>query len=364
MLNQIRKIIEKIKGEDIFCSVKDEEFILKVLEKKKKKITPFNFKQTDKKGIELLEFVLSLTKEAIILYNKNIPKNKKKKIFFFFVDDMEINAFATIIKNIDVIGINVGILNTLYDYYDKVVDENIFPEVGSDVEERKNLIFRLQVMSILYIICHELGHLYNGHIGFNKVNFMKEIRKFNGREKIIYNKTIEMDADAFAMNRMLEFNENLIGVKSKDLNKTYNYDSIEYSYKILMFSMYSFYLFFQETFEASDIENDTYFSPVVRQLLNLTISEEFVNRTRPQFESKIKEITDYLMMHADFTLDRYYSNEKSDEEKAKYLIKKLQYFQSNELKEEMLEVKKEWNEIRDELQKNARFNLAPKYELK
>lgn len=85
MFNQIRKIIEKIKGNDIFCSTEDETFILKLLEEED--ITPFSFNETDEKGKELLEFLMEFTKKSIIIYNKNLPKSKKKKIYFFIVDD-------------------------------------------------------------------------------------------------------------------------------------------------------------------------------------------------------------------------------------------------------------------------------------
>lgn len=363
MFNQIRKIIEKIKGNDIFCSTEDETFILKLLEEED--ITPFSFNETDEKGKELLEFLMEFTKKSIIIYNKNLPKSKKKKIYFFIVDDQTINAFATSIKNIDVVGINIGVLTTLYDFYNKVVDDKMFPEISCNDEERKNLIFRLQVMSFHYIICHELGHLYNGHIGFRRMNLMKEIMNFNlsDRAEIIFNKTIELDADAFAMNRMLEFNENLITTKNKSSNKNSSDNEIKYSFKILLFSMYSFYLFLGDTFRSSDIKDDTYFSPAVRQLLNLTITEEFVARERPGFSEEVKKITEYLLLEADFTLDKYYSIQRDDASKEKYLMEKLGYFQSPDLENEMIIVKEEWNAIRDDLQKNARFQVSKKYDI-
>lgn len=359
IFNQIRKIIEKIKGDNIFCSAEDERYILELL-KKEEDFTPFSFEETDEKGKELLEYLMEFTKQLVVIYNNLVPKNKRKKIYFFFVDDKEINAFATNINNIDVVGINIGVLITLYDFYNKVVDEQLFPEIKSNVEERKDLIFKLQVMSFNFIVCHELGHLFNGHIDFGRLNLMKEIMNFNqsDRSEIIYNKTIELDADAFAMNRMLEFNENLITNKLKENNSE---NVVRYYYKILLFSMYSFYLFLGETFKASEIKEDTYFSPAVRQLLNLTIAEEFVARERPEFSEKIKKITMSLMLEADFTLDKYYSKETSDESKQIYLMQKSNYFQSPELNEEMIMVKKHWNAIRDELQKNARYTLSKKY---
>lgn len=241
----------------------------------------------------------------------------------------------------------------------------MFPEISCNDEERKNLIFRLQVMSFHYIICHELGHLYNGHIGFRRMNLMKEIMNFNlsDRAEIIFNKTIELDADAFAMNRMLEFNENLITTKNKSSNKNSSDNEIKYSFKILLFSMYSFYLFLGDTFRSSDIKDDTYFSPAVRQLLNLTITEEFVARERPGFSEEVKKITEYLLLEADFTLDKYYSIQRDDASKEKYLMEKLGYFQSPDLENEMIIVKEEWNAIRDDLQKNARFQVSKKYDI-
>lgn len=365
MFSQIRKLITKIKGDDVFCSPAEEKYILKEL-KDKYNYMPFSFNLSDNKGTELLEFLLKLTKEMILKYNKSISNDKKKrKIYFFFVDDYEINAFATNIKNIDVIGINIGVLTQLYAYYNNVVGEKNFLEIEFDIEGRKDLLFNLQVMSVLYIICHEIGHLYNGHLDFRNLNLIKEVKTFNSndRAEIIYNKTIELDADAFAMNRMLEFNEDLIKVKEMNTNNSHRDDIILDSYKKLLFSMYSFYLFFGETFKISGIKEDTYFSPSIRQVLNLTIAEEYISKERPSYEKKIKDLSDHLLMYADFTLDEYLSKKKSKKEKDHYLANKAAYLTSPEYNEEMLAVRKEWNTIRDDLQKYARFQLSPKYKL-
>lgn len=253
----------------------------------------------------------------------------------------------------------------MYDFYYKVAEEEIFPEIQSDLEGKKDLVFRIQIMSILYIICHEVGHLYNGHIGYNKMAFMQEINKLSEkkRNEIIFRKTIELDADAFAMNRMLEYNESLIKVKSETKNQLSQYESIEYSYKILLFSMYSFYLFLGETFKKELIKKSTYFSPAIRQLLNLTIAREFVAKKRPEFINEIDGIIDYLLLHGDFMMDKFKSYKRNVKDEQKYILNKLIYFESMELQEEMLLVSKHWNLIRNDLQKNARVILSPEYQL-
>lgn len=60
-----------------------------------------------------------------------------------------------------------------------------------------------------------------------------------------------MDADAFAMNRSLELIENLITVKDKKVIDSSN--GVKYLYKSMMFAIYSFYLFFDETLDIQSV---------------------------------------------------------------------------------------------------------------
>jgi len=357
--------MEKANDEDIFCSLEDEKYILESLKEGDNPIIPFSFDNSNTSGKELIDLILKISKIKISKYNEKILKNdNKKQIFLFFVDDMTINAFATNIKNIDVIGVHIGVLPVLYNYYNNVIDEKNFPEIKSDLEGRKNLIFNLQMMSVLYIIFHELGHLYDGHLELENISFLKEIETPDNnkdRENILYDKTIEMDADAFAMCRMLEINEDLIGLKNKKEKNSYKGDNILYSYKKLLFSIYSFYLLLDESYNTSNIKKETYFSPLVRQLLNLTITEEYVSKRRPDYEKKIQDISDYLIENADF--EHSPLREKSELEKKIDISKKVFYLSSSEYANEVLAVQQKWNDIRDDLEKYARFGLSPKYKL-
>lgn len=108
-------------------------------------------------------------------------------------------------------------------------------------------------------------------------------------------------------------------------------------------------------------QKKTYYSPVVRQIHNMDIAENFIKRERKEFFNDIREINNWLFIEIDFLLDKYYSRIRSEENKKAYLYRKINYLQSDEVKKEIQMVKKEWNKIRDNLQKNARFELAPKY---
>lgn len=66
MISLIRDIINKLNGtnnqeDPIFCSKNDEKIILKYLANLEDPIKPFNYKNTDEKGKEFLEFIVKYT---------------------------------------------------------------------------------------------------------------------------------------------------------------------------------------------------------------------------------------------------------------------------------------------------------------
>ena len=90
----------------------------------------------------------------------------------------------------------------------------------------------------------------------------------NSPLKYVHSKTIEMDADAFAMNRAHQFIENLIAIRNES-DKPYNVR--EFSYKSLMFALYSFYLFFEDVIDVNHLSKEYYFPSKLRQVFNISI---------------------------------------------------------------------------------------------
>ncbi|KLA22692.1 MULTISPECIES: hypothetical protein [Bacillus] len=356
MISLIRDIINKLNGtnnqeDPIFCSKNDEKIILKYLANLEDPIKPFNYKNTDEKGKEFLEFIVKYTWNTLISFNKNVEGNKQKKCYFFFVNDRSINAFATRYNDIDIVGINIGVPEKLYDYFDQVIDDTIFPEIAGNNELRKDLIFNLQVFSIIYILFHEFGHIYNGHIDYDELKYLQMFAD-NSSLKYLHSKTIEMDADAFAINRAYEFIESLIAIRSKE-DKPYNVR--EFSYKSLMFAVYSFYLFFEDIIDVNNLSKKYYFPSKLRQMFNITIIEQLVEKNHNYFLEKLYTINDETALQCEECWGKYTNTP--------FNPTSILLLQSKKVKEDIHKVHLHWNQIRDELQDVARLPLAPKYNI-
>ncbi|KIV58954.1 hypothetical protein AM501_09545 [Aneurinibacillus migulanus] len=352
MISQIRKIINKLKGQkaadsEIFCSQEEEIEILNMLAKQN--IYPFNYSETDKKGKELLEFIVTFLEKILKYINQSVNKEKQKKFCFLFVNDHSINAFATRYKDIDIVALNIGVAKSLYDYFNKVIDSEVFPEIGEDIEKKKDLVFDLQIFAIMYILFHEIAHIYNGHFGYDNTYYYRMLDYENHRKELD-NKTIEMDADAFAMTQSYVLIENLIKVREQT-PKSYNLR--DYSYSTLMFAIYSFYLFFEEEVVNSDILHlDSYFPRRIRQALNMDIIENIIEKDHPEYVSKIEEINSLTIIKGEKCWEKY-SNKPLN-------ILEILSLQNEAVVKDIDKVFNNWNKIYDKLEPHARLPLASK----
>ena len=147
-----------------------------------------------------------------VLYNSNANLKRKTmlhngKIELLFADSDQINAQSSV-DNGDKIIIHKGLLSKTHECIERMImSDKIYP--SSDQQE----IISVFIFSIIlhYIIAHEFAHLYNGHCEMLKQinNGNNVCLQFAYDSKINITpldfQTLEMDADALAMCRTIDY---------------------------------------------------------------------------------------------------------------------------------------------------------------
>lgn len=174
---------------------------------------------------------------SVKLINDQLRTNIQVEI----IDDFGFNAFATGLNGFYFIGINRGVIATLSLVFNRIfADQNLFKFIGKyEIEEsdlplledlsvnfeftvdkltpfnppkdpfRKSTSRHLVHLAIDFILAHEIGHIIRGHIDYiqNSFNLVHNEIDNIGTEDNLYpltNKTLEMDADCWAVNMLLK----------------------------------------------------------------------------------------------------------------------------------------------------------------
>lgn len=206
---------------------------------------------------------------------------------FVYINNPDINAFAFIYEKTDVIGLNIGTIQQLETYFVNALNTGIFEWVV-EKKQRHILLDVLMYMAVEFIILHELGHLYHGHLEIDSCT--RPLRKMIERnleyEEQLESRTLEMDADAYATTR--SFGKLL----SVDLDP--NLPIMRSTNDLLRFWVFStnsfFYLFEEEAVDFQNIHQENYYPRAVRQAVNIDISTLVVKQTKPQFAECYEEI--------------------------------------------------------------------------
>lgn len=164
-------------------------------------------------------------------------------IDIFFVNNPNFNALATINKHVDFIGVNLGTIFILEDlFYRMMSHPDIMPSIGEAKSEKEKKIYNPKIVNaeelliakpyeeqiypqdqtrywyaislaksaFLYMILHELGHLFLGHLHYVK-NYTNHLLVVEDND-IDYKKlseldyqTLELDADSFGLNLCIRY---------------------------------------------------------------------------------------------------------------------------------------------------------------
>lgn len=210
-------------------------------------------------------------------------KPNNNQFHFLYINKDSLNAFATIFQDIDVVALNIGTIIEIDNYFIRAVNTGIFEWLDNQLA-RRTLVNVLTIMAIEFIILHELGHIYNGHLEFDSVSRLRRMLLHEGN---LESRTIEMDADAYATTRSF----------SKYLQQ-----NIESEMKIIasnkldmlrfwVFATHSFFFLFEQTFlNYDEMHLEDYYPRIIRQALNMEISTRIVSEYEPDLVENYEKV--------------------------------------------------------------------------
>lgn len=158
-----------------------------------------NLTQTQLNRVQFLDFFEGLAMNHVREANHPsiLIKPNNNQFHFLYINKDSLNAFATIFQDIDVVALNIGTIIEIDNYFIRAVNTGIFEWLDNQLA-RRTLVNVLTIMAIEFIILHELGHIYNGHLEFDSVSRLRRMLLHEGN---LESRTIEMDADAYATTR-------------------------------------------------------------------------------------------------------------------------------------------------------------------
>jgi len=209
------------------------------------------------------------------------PKNNKfnlksiKQLSFNYLWNDSVNAGSYELKGLDMITVNEGTILKLYNLFYKLNTRINIIELSSETKSRteinatifyknhesddkeieaemvfsddiisNNIAEYMAMFAIKWIIAHEIGHAFNGHTGYY-LEVRNKIQNENNeeeKEKLFLDlQTMEVDADAFAVNRIIDVVMDLYKKNDKILGMLKNQNDL---LKLAIFSIHGvFYMF-------------------------------------------------------------------------------------------------------------------------
>ncbi|WP_214691619.1 MULTISPECIES: hypothetical protein [unclassified Exiguobacterium] len=324
--------------------------------------------------INCLPYYKNYAEEMIMFYNKqSISVYKNREFIFDYSSRFNINGKAHIDKEIDLVFISEGSLYKIYSAFSRLVIDGAFSEftyikeiVNIQIKQQYEDVIEYQydyslpidyngkliseymsMFAVKFIILHELAHHINGHLLYIQEYYGQDHFQNNQLPKNLI-KTLEMDADAFAISQLvLDFKE--IVQNDIELNNLLIPNEIKLG--LLIFSLTTLLIMLEE---ENIKTSNKYMSGKMRRVHNLSCLETNLKIRYPDFFDGINydSVAAYYLDKS----ERYY---------------KLVYDYSDKIVDSIYQIKEEyksfhdiknmWNDIHNELSKFARASLSPKY---
>ena len=309
-----------------------------------------------------------------------------------FINSPKFNALATIIDNKDYIGLNLGSIFILEDLFFRMLSHpEVFPNIGNsakeipkklynpriiDAEQLLNakgtdekimpsdekmayFAFSLAKAAFIFIILHEVGHLFWGHLSlisnYSEVNLISEDNTPNYKEltELDY-QTLEIDADSNAINQMIMYmlsvgeNMHLIGENFKPFFKTRQEIIFNMSFSV----MCVFTLFDSNDYNPHEFKSLRHPPVGIRQKNFVLLTGQILEML---FGEKIRE--EYLPIIGDACGEAMKAFNLISETEVRY----QNFFKSFDEqfdKDHLDEILNNWKNIRPKLLSNSRRKLA------
>ncbi|MEK3977345.1 hypothetical protein MKZ20_21725 [Psychrobacillus sp. FSL K6-2684] len=309
----------------------------------------------------------------------NGKEKSKRELNFKYISGFTLNGKSFVNDLVDHIWIEEGVIIQTYHMFSEILSFNTFSDFvepnkeianiklfyqdteginehetnyrTSIIKERKIIAEYLSMFATKFIILHEIGHHFNGHILFlhNELNTSKlEIDNYKNKIEPLVIQTLEMDADAFAISQLAR--ELSIFMDKDPLLKI----TLKNRLDILGICIYSLSCLYKL---ISNEKNDNYQS--LKESKYLPCSLRYLNnleclKTNLLFlnivtEEEFEEVAKKYMLLAESEFSSIFTEHYDWKKNFKYI---------NSTVGQLRLLKSKWKEIRDNLDKYARCNLA------
>ncbi len=244
---------------------------------------------------------------------------KMPDVYFDFVDNAELNAFAFTEDNKEFIGVNIGLLQLLKYYFWRILAHpGILPEIGDatkeeitsglllprmisdyrDLEElgRSGVItpaspkdaVRRSYVSVLFwhafefVVAHEIQHLVNGHVSWmSGGNFSVRITELGLQSGTpispLSNQALEMDADSSATGICFHhLRHEVTAARYRAISNRYG-APLENALFDWFFAVYSLFLLFDDRRSHENL-GETYPTARLRQTMIITVLRRYLEQ--------------------------------------------------------------------------------------
>ncbi len=325
------------------------------------------------------ENYLKKIEKKVKLQNYNVQITNKN-LDFQYTHSFNINATAFIKDSKEYIKIGEGVIVRIYHMFSELLVHNTFSQFNLDEvkecvnlhlkfendgiieneiiyrlpdnDKRKILAEYLSMFATKFVILHELGHHYNGHVLYCKEKFQIEELQINETNSIIgpiLSQTFEMDADAFAICQLAR--EIIDIIKNDKRIKTVIKDNKDIL-GLFFYSMYCLFFILANGEERFDNLKDKYYIPITLRYCYI------IEHLKAYFERYEKE----LFMNIDFdNVNDKYTKMANAEYRLTFMSGKKRDIDLDGLinsKEHYNILRNCWKEIRNQLEKFARCPIS------
>jgi hypothetical protein len=246
-------------------------------------------------------------------------------VHFDYIENGDVNAFASEWDNYDFVGVYVGAIVTIYSFFGSLLAYPRFlMSIGNPLAEeewksetfdpkqlyrqpkdvaRRSFAHLLATIAIDFLFAHEIGHLMNGHVKLLKTRKeMPLLAEFDPTQKTpeenLTRQTLEMDADSFAVGQGLATAFGRAGDASHVFPPDWRqwYGTPTQALFSWTLAIYGFFrLFFKGTVNLDHLDSTTHPPPNIRLSMVLTTVVEFLKKTGreeliPQLQPIIGEV--------------------------------------------------------------------------
>lgn len=228
-------------------------------------------------------------------FGKNTKKTKIPDIKLIFVSSKQIILFSKFLPDGDCFEIVIS--DGLFEKFNYLQEDILFKlepnTTDTNLIDKKNIVFRantskihfeeIMLLSLDFVLYHELGHILNGHLNYS-ISVKNKISVTNQR-------VMEMDADAFATTQLMSLTSNyhdrfsicqtiLLGsimpivltfIKDKrdeEYDKISNENSVHYGMQTRILHVYLVIKSYNREFSHNTVDAFTFFTPLIDKIIS------------------------------------------------------------------------------------------------